>query len=64
MLSGWRVTRAMEEYVRVVHGDLERGRYTPSLYAHERSDTALLSARPHSRRRAGDQPFLCSGPET
>lgn len=56
-----RVTRAMEEYVHAWFTEmLERGRYTPSLYAHERNVTPLFERARAAFETAGrsDQPFL------
>src|SRR5690606_31574385 len=56
-----RVTRAMEEYVHAWFTEmLERGRYTPSFYAHERNVTPLFERARAAFETAGrsDQPFL------
>lgn len=56
-----RVTRAMEDYVHAWFTRmLELGRYTPSLYAHERNVTPLFERARNAFETAGrsDQPFL------
>ncbi|HEU5210844.1 MAG TPA: glycoside hydrolase domain-containing protein [Longimicrobiales bacterium] len=56
-----RVSRAMEEYVHAWFTEmLARGRYTPSLYAHERNVTPLFERARAAFAAAGrsDEPFL------